>query len=125
MKVGLYLDPISMQILQNGVFVSCEPTDRVEKISPDLIDERIAEVGQTYLVCDMKKEEIGKAKLVEAFTTTFGQPDPTLLELLGFRDQPDKFKSQYSGFFAKQFPDEDLIEDTELFVCVYEPVRDS
>lgn len=125
MKVGLYLDPISMQILQNGVFVSCEPTDRVEKISPGLIDERIAEVGQTYLVCDMKKEEIGKAKLVEAFTTTFGHPDPTLLQLLGFPDQPEKFKNQYSGFFHKQFPDEDLIDETELFVCVYEPVRDS
>lgn len=125
MKVGLYLDPISMQILQNGVFVSCEPTERVENIAPGLVEERIAEVGQTYLVCDMKKEEIGKAKLVEAFTTTFGNPDPTLLELLGFKDQPEKFTSQYSGFFKQQFPDEELVDDTELFVTVYEPVRDS
>lgn len=125
MKVGLYLDPISMEILKNGVFVSCEPTDRVEQIAPGLIEERIAEVGQTYLICDMKKEEVGKAKLAEAFTTTFGNPDPRLLELLGFAGQPDKFHSQYAGFYQQQFPGEVLIEDTELFVTVYEPVRDS
>jgi uncharacterized protein YhfF len=125
MKIGLYLDPISMQILKNGVFVSCEPTERVEQIAPGLIDERIAEVGQTYLVCNMQKEEIGKAKLVEAFTTSFGQPDPRLLELLGFTGQPEKFNSQYAGFYKQQFPDEDLVEETELFVTVYEPVRDS
>lgn len=125
MKIGLYLDPISMQILKNGVFVSCEPKDRIEHISPGLTDERIAEVGHTYLVCDMKHEEIGKAKLVDAFTTTFGDPDEKLLRLIGFVDQPDRFKSEYAGFFKKQFPDEDLIEETELFVTVYEPVRDS
>lgn len=125
MKVGLYLDPISLQVLKNGIFVSCEPTDKVERIAPGLVEERIAEVGQTYLVCDMRKQEVGKAKLVEAFTTTFGNPDPTLLELLGFAGQPDRFHSQYAGFFKQQFPDEDLIEETELFVTVYEPVRDS
>ncbi|MFZ3231224.1 MAG: hypothetical protein WA160_13535 [Pseudobdellovibrio sp.] len=114
-----------MEILKNGVFVSCEPTDRVEQIAPGLIEERIAEVGQTYLICDMKKEEVGKAKLAEAFTTTFGNPDPRLLELLGFAGQPDKFHSQYAGFYQQQFPGEVLIEDTELFVTVYEPVRDS
>lgn len=125
MKIGLYLDPISMQILKNGVFVSCEPRDRIEKISPDLISERVAEVGQTYLVCNMLKEEIGKAKLVEAFMTTFGNPDPRLLQLIGFANQLERFHTQYLEFYTQQFPDEDLIEETELFVTVYEPVSDS
>lgn len=125
MKIGLYLDPISMQILKNGIFVSCEPKDRIEKISPGLTDERVAEVGHTYLVCDMRKEELGKAKLVEAFTTTFGDPDPRLLKLIGFEDNLKRFHSEYSAFYKQQFPDEDLIEETELFVTVYTPVRDS
>ena len=125
MKIGLYLDPISMQILKNGVFVSCEPKDRIEKISPGLPAERVAEVGHTYLICNMKKEEVGKAKLITAFTTTFGNPNPKLLELIGFKDQVSKFHSQYAGFYKQQFPDEDLIEETELFVTVYEPVSDS
>ncbi len=125
MKIGLYLDPISMQILKNGLFVSCEPKDRIDKISPGLIDERVAEVGHTYLVCDMKKEELGKAKLVEAFMTTFGDPSPRLLKLIGFEDNLTRFHSEYSALYKKQFPDEDLIEETELFVTVYTPVRDS
>ncbi len=125
MKIGLYLDPVSMQILKNGVFVSCEPKDRIEKISPGLTDERVAEVGHTYLVCNMMKEEIGKAKLVDAFMTTFGNPDNRLLKLIGFADQLDRFQTQYAGLYKQQFPDEDLIEETELFVTVYEPVSDS
>ena len=125
MKIGLYLDPISMQILKNGVFVSCEPKDRIEKISPGLPDERVAEVGHTYLICNMKKEEVGKAKLTIAFTTTFGNPNPKLLELIGFKDNVERFHSEYAGFYKQQFPDEDLIEETELFVTVYEPVSDS
>lgn len=125
MKIGLYLDPISLQILKNGLFVSCEPKDCIEKISPSLVRERVAEVGQTYLVCNMKKEEVGKAKLVEAFLTTFGNPKPRLLELIGFTGQVERFHSQYSGFYKQQFPDEILIEETELFVTVYESVSDS
>lgn len=125
MKIGLYLDPVSLQILKNGVFVSCEPKDRIEKLSPGLIDERIAEVGHTYLVCNMQKEQVGKAKLVDAFSTTFGNPDDRLLKLIGFECQLERFHSQYAGLYKQQFPDEVLIEETELFVTVYEPIIDS
>ncbi len=125
MKIGLYLDPVAMQILKNGVFVSCEPKDRIEKLSPGLIDERLAEVGHTYLVCNMQKEQVGKAKLVDAFSTTFGNPDERLLKLIGFEGQLERFHSQYAGLYKQQFPDEDLIEETELFVTVYEPQSDS
>ena len=125
MKIGLYLDPISLQILKSGLFVSCEPKDRIDKISPGLVNERVAEVGQTYLICNLQKEEIGKAKLVEAFLTTFGNPAPRLLELIGFTGKTERFHSQYLGFYTQQFPDEILIEETELFVTVYEPVSDS
>ena len=60
-----------------------------------------------------------------AFTTTFGDPNPRLLELIGFKDKLERFHSEYAGFYKQQFPDEDLIEETELFVTVYEPVSDS
>jgi uncharacterized protein YhfF len=125
MKIGLYLDTVSMHILNKGLFVSCEPVDNIEKHQPGLVDERLSEVGNYYLVCDMEKEIQGKAKLVDAFITTFGEPDPIILGHMGFKDNVEKFKTEYSGLFKSQFPDDSLMEETELFVCVYEPVHDS
>lgn len=125
MKIGLYLDKVAMHILNRGIFVSCEPVDRIESVQPGLIDERLSEVGVIYLVCDMEKEIQGKAKLVDAFITTYGDPDPLMLEHMGFKDNPDKFKTEYAGLFKQQFPDEALVDETELFVCIYEPVQDS
>lgn len=125
MKIGLYLDTVSMHILKRGLFVSCEPVDNIEKYQPGLVDERLSEVGQYFLVCDMQKEIQGKAKLTDAFITTYGDPDPILLEHMGFKDNLAKFKSEYAGLFKSQFPEEALVDETELFVCVYEPVSDS
>jgi uncharacterized protein YhfF len=125
MKIGLYLDTVSMHILNKGLFVSCEPVDNIEKHQPGLVDERLSEVGNYYLVCDMQKEIQGKAKLVDAFITTFGDPDPIILGHMGFKDNVEKFKTEYAGLFKSQFPDDSLIEETELFVCVYEAVHDS
>ncbi len=125
MKIGLYLDEISLQVLQKGLFVSCEPKDRIEEIAPGLPEERMAEIGEIYLVCNMNNEEQGKAKLVDAFTTTFGEPDSRLLQLIGYEQNPEKFRTEYGAFYSKQFPDAELIEATELFVTIYEPVRDS
>lgn len=125
MKIGLYLDPVSMHILNKGLFVSCEPVDRLEKIRPGLVDERLSEVGSVYLVCDLEKEIQAKAKLTDAFITTFGDPDPQLLEYMGFKNAPERFKEQYTGLFQQQFPDEVLIDETELFVSAYAPISDS
>ena len=124
MKVGLYLDEISLKVLQKGLFVSCEPKERIEQLAPGLAEERMSEIGEIYLVCKMNSEEQGKAKLVDAFTTTYGEPDLRLLELIGVQDN-EKFKTQYGGFYKSQFPKEKLTDETELFVTVYEPVRDS
>lgn len=125
MKIGLYLDKISMHILNTGVFVTCEPVDNIERAQPGLVDERLSEVGNVFLVCDMEKEIQGKAKLIDAFITTFGEPDPTLLEYMGFKDDAQKFKTQYEGLFRSQFPEDSLIDETELFVTVYESIKDS
>lgn len=125
MKIGLYLDQVAMHILNKGLFVSCEPVDRVESVQPGLVDERLSEVGMVYLVCDLEKEIQGKAKLVDAFITTYGDPDPIIMEHMGFKDNREKFKTEYAGFFKKQFPEQSLIDETELFVCIYEPVQDS
>jgi uncharacterized protein YhfF len=125
MKIGLYLDKVSMHILNNGLFVSCEPVERIDAVQPGLVDERLNEKGNVFLVCDLEKEIQGKAKLADAFITTFGDPDPIMLAHMGFTDNVEKFKSEYAGLFEKQFPEFSLIEDTELLVCVYEPVHDS
>lgn len=125
MKIGLYLDTVSMHILNRGLFVSCEPVDNVERFQPGLVDERLSEVGNYYLVCDMQKEIQGKAKLVDAFVTTFGDPDPIILKHMGFENNVEKFKTEYAGLFKSQFPEDPLIDETELFVCIYEPIHDS
>lgn len=125
MKIGLYLDEVSMHVLNKGLFVTCEPVDRLEQLQKGLVDERLDEVGMTYLVCDMKKEIQGKAKLIDAFVTTFGNPDPKFLAYMGFKDQLARFKSEYAGFFKAHFPEEVLVDETELFVTAYEPVVDS
>jgi hypothetical protein len=125
MKIGLYLDKIAMHILNRGVFVSCEPVDRIESIQPGLVDERLSEVGTVYLVCNLEKEIEGKAKLTDAFITTYGEPDPVMLTHMGFSGKPDKFKSEYAGLFRQQFPEDALIDETELLVCIYEPIKDS
>lgn len=114
-----------MHILNKGLFVSCEPVERIDEIQKGLVDERLSEKGQTFLVCDMEKEIQGKAKLIDAFISTYGDPDPIMLEYMGFKDNPDKFKAEYAKLYNAQFPDYSLIEDTELFVCVYEPIQDS
>ena len=125
MKIGLYLDTVSMHLLNKGLFVSCEPVDNVERAQPGLVDERLSEVGNYYLVCDMQKEIQGKAKLVDAFITTFGNPDPIILGHMGFTGNVEKFKTEYAGLFKSQFPEDSLIDETELFVCIYEPIKDS
>lgn len=125
MKIGLYLDKISMHILNKGLFVSCEPVERIDAVQPGLVDERLSEKGHVFLVCDLEKEIQGKAKLTDAFITTFGDPDPIMLAHMGFTDQVEKFKSEYAILFQNQFAEFSLIEDTELLVCVYEPVQDS
>ncbi len=125
MKIGLYLDKVSMHILNRGLFVSCEPVDRIDAVQPGLVDERLSEKGNVYLVCDLEKEIQGKAKMTDAFITTFGDPDPIILEHMGFKDNVAKFKSEYTGLFEKQFPEFSLIDETELLVCIYEPVQDS
>ena len=76
MKIGLYLDKVSMHILNKGLFVSCEPVERIDAVQPGLVDERLNEKGNVFLVCDLEKEIQGKAKLSDAFITTFGDPDP-------------------------------------------------
>lgn len=125
MKIGLYLDKVSMHILNQGIFVSCEPVERIDAVQPGLVDERLNEKGNTFLVCDLEKEIQGKAKLADAFITTFGEPDPIMLAYMGFKDQVEKFQVEYAGLFEKQFPEFSLMEETELLVCVYEPVKDS
>lgn len=125
MKIGLYLDPVSMHVLNRGLFVTCEPVDRIEQVQKGLIDERLDEVGMVYLVCDLQKEIQGKAKLVDAFITTYGDPDPKLLEFMGFKGDAPKFHKEYAGFFKQHFPEEPLMAETELFVTAYEPVVDS
>lgn len=125
MKIGLYLDKVSLHILNSGIFVSCEPVDNIERQQKGLVDERLSEIGQTFLICDLEKEIQGKAKLVDAYITTFGDPDPQMLEFMGFKDKPKKFKEQYEGLFKSQYPDDSLLDETELFVCVYQPVKDS
>lgn len=125
MKIGLYLDEVSMEVLKKGVFVSCEPKESIEQLAPGLPDERMAEIGQVYLVANMAKETQGKAKLVDAFVTTFGQPDGRLIELVGFQHDVEKFRKEYGNFYRKQFPNVELNDETELFVTIYEPVKDS
>lgn len=125
MKIGLYLDDVSLQVLKKGVFVSCEPKETILELAPGLIDERMSEIGQVYLVANLNKETQGKACLVDAFLTSFGQPDGQLLELMGFPNDKQKFQTAYGNFYRKQFPESELTEDTELFVCIYEPVSDS
>lgn len=125
MKIGLYLDDVSLQVLRKGIFVSCEPKQSILELAPGLIEERMSEIGQVYLVANLNKETQGKAMLVEAFLTSFGHPDAQLLELMGFPEQPEKFQKEYGEFYRKQFPDTELSEETELFVCIYEPVTDS
>jgi uncharacterized protein YhfF len=125
MKIGLYLDKVSMHLLNKGLFVSCEPVDKIENAQPGLVDERLSEVGNYYLVCDLEKEIQGKAKLVDAFITTYGDPDPIILKHMGFENKVAQFKKEYAGLFANQFPNESLIDETELFVCIYEPIKDS
>ncbi len=125
MKIGLFLDPVAMHILNRGLFVSCEPVDRIEAEQPGLVDERLSEVGMTYLVCDLEKEIQGKALLFDAYITTYGEPDIQLLEQMGFEGKIERFKSEYAGLFKQQFPEYSLIDETELLVCVYKPVQDS
>lgn len=125
MKIGLYLDDISLQILKNGLFVSCEPKQSILQLAPGLIDERMSEIGQIYLVANLNKQTQGKALLVDAFLTVFGDPDERLLQVLGYTDNIQKFQSEYSAFYHKQFPDDELSDDTDLFVCIYTPVADS
>lgn len=125
MKIGLYLDKVSMHILNKGLFVSCEPVDKIESVQPGLVDERLSEIGTYYLVCDLEKEIQGKAKLVDAFITTYGNPDPTILKHMGFENKIEQFKKEYSGLYQIQFPNEPLMDETELFVCIYEPIKDS
>jgi uncharacterized protein YhfF len=125
MKIGLYLDKVSMHLLNKGLFVSCEPVDKIENVQPGLVDERLSEVGHCYLVCDLEKEIQGKARLVDAFITTYGEPDPIILKHMGFENKIALFKKEYAGLFKSQFPEESLIDETELFVCIYEAVKDS
>ncbi len=125
MKIGLYLDDVSLQVLRKGIFVSCEPRQSILELAPGLIEERMSEIGQVYLVANLNKETQGKAMLVEAFLTSYGHPDPQLLELMGFPNDPEKFQKEYGDFYRKQFPDVELTDETELFVCIYEPVTDS
>lgn len=125
MKIGLYLDDVSLQILRKGLFVSCEPKQSILELAPDLIEERMSEIGQVYLVANLNKETQGKARLVEAFLTSFGHPDEQLLKVMGHPHNPQKFQQEYGNFYRKQFPETDLTDETELFVCIYEPVSDS
>lgn len=125
MKIGLYLDDISLQVLKKGLFVSCEPQQSILQLAPGLIEERMSEIGQVYLVANLNKETQGKACLIDAFTTSFGHPDPRLLEVMGYSGEAHKFQQAYGDFYRQQFPDQDLNDETELFVCVYEPVTDS
>lgn len=125
MKIGLYLDEISLQLLKRGSFVSCEPIERIEQFSPGLPQERMSEIGQTYLVADMQKQPLLKAKLVDAFVTYFGDPDPCLTEMIGYGDDVEKFQNEYADFYEKQFPDFELDDATELFVTIYELVQDN
>jgi hypothetical protein len=37
----------------------------------------------------------------------------------------EQFKKEYSGLYQIQFPNEPLMDETELFVCIYEPIKDS
>lgn len=123
-QTGLYLSANQIQALKSQrKLTSCEPKQRIEKIDGNLVSDRKKSVGQVFDVADERGKPQAKAKLLECFVTTFGNPDPKLVSGMGFGSDIQKCKSEYAMFWKRNFPTETLNDSTELFVSIWEYVQ--
>lgn len=120
-NIGLYLEPNQIQTLVSGQkLTSCEPKLRIDKIDSSFVQVRNNSIGKVFDVADEGGKIRTKAKLIECYITTFGNPKAGMVSGLGFGTDVQRYKSEYSEFWKKNFPEEMLTEESELFVTVWE-----
>ncbi len=125
-KIGLYISLPEIELLKKGRRTYCQPKDRTERIGgADSIQKRIDSIGQIFDVADMEGNIHGCARLVDAFVTTYGNPDSRLLEGYGFRQDTQKFQQAYRAFWEKTFTEVTLEDKTELFAFTYESLPEA
>ncbi|PWU19278.1 MAG: hypothetical protein C5B49_06000 [Bdellovibrio sp.] len=84
MAIGLYLSTTEMKRLKTEGWATCESKDHLEKIEPGIVQRRIESIGSIFEVADQSGAIHAKAKLVDAFVTTFGKMDMRLVRARGF-----------------------------------------
>ncbi len=117
-EIGLYLTQEQLNDFNGKHFVSCEPKDRIERIKPGIVKDRLAAIGKKLVAADEKGMTQFNVTLVDGFLTTFRNPDHRLLNGLGF-DKVEYFQKSYGDFWANSFPKDQLTDRTELFVTIW------
>ncbi|PWU15006.1 MAG: hypothetical protein C5B49_12390 [Bdellovibrio sp.] len=119
--IGLYLPMDEIERVKKRRCTFCQPKERTEKLAPGHVQKTIDSIGQVFEVADESGKIHTKARLVDAFLTTFGNPDGRLLDGYGFKSDTRGFQESYREFWSANIADFKLQDDTELFVFTYEP----
>lgn len=122
-KIGLYLPTSAIEGLKKQATTYCQPKVRTDRISPGSVEETIRSIGQVFDVADEDGVVHMSARLIDAFVTTYGDPDPRLTKGYGFGTDIKSYQDAYRKFWQSNFPDDILNNDTELFVFTYEPIK--
>jgi uncharacterized protein YhfF len=125
MPIGLYLSPSATKRLKSEGLVTCESKEHLEKIEPGIVQKRMKSIGSVFDVADESGAVQTKAKLIDAFVTTFGNMDMRLVQARGFSSDRARCQKEYRHVWEATFPGKPLGSATELFVAIYEPVHSS
>jgi hypothetical protein len=78
--IGLFLPSSEIDRVRTCRSTFCQSLQRTEKMAPGHVNNAIASIGKIFGVADVYGSVQTKARLVDAFVTTFGNPDIRLLE---------------------------------------------
>jgi uncharacterized protein YhfF len=115
-----FLSSEQLQCLASGRLTTCESKARLEKLEPGRVQNKLKSAGDIVQVSDISGMPVMTAKLVDAFLTTFGQPNARLIQGLGFGSDINRYKQEYQSFWQQAFGNEPLSDSTELLVTIYE-----
>ena len=115
--IGMYIDRQHYLSLPE-IFGYMEIKEQVKQLRPNLEEEAEKGLGQWLDMMDPEDRCIDQAKLLKAYTKRVNEVDEKVLEDLGFKDLPvEKWRHSFLATIGK---DEEVNEQTELWICVWQ-----
>lgn len=105
------------KLLEQRHFTTCTPK---ENLKPESLRRILGSVGRLMTVLDEKRRPRCNVRVTEAYETCFGAPCPRFLAAMGYGEDIERFRRDYTAFWEKHIQTGPLTPATILVVESYE-----